>query len=378
MTCDRIVLGVLTALFLVPAAEAQVYPLRDYPDLGYFRCDEGAGAVVANTAFPMPTAAPFTIPMPGSATWVVPGRLGAAALNVAAVTMGAGVPLATGVSPNYGGNFTIEFWMRPEGPTHTNLLFDSTAGAFQFVGPPTAAASQFSWRGGGTTATNEYVNFAYNPTPGVWQHIAAVQEATLSQRRVYVNGALAGITTFAPPPAGYPASTGLVFGGTIAGGPVSDFAFDEIRIWSRVLSATEISTWYQQTRPRRNALQASQTAPGIGDLRVDLFDASTTADKGWTLVSTAVTGPGNLGPVFGIYFDSTVWWILTDPVTFPQAPGFIFHFPRNAPGLWPDAPFLVGPGGVLALAGQTMDLVVLLTQNGIFDSTSNVVRFQFQ
>lgn len=372
----------LAVALAAPVGLAQTYPTPTFPDLGYFNCNEATGATVNNTAFPGVATLGYTFPAPGAMTFLAPGQLGASALNVSPATMGAGVPLASGVAPNYGGAFTVEFWLNVQGANQANLCWDTSAGAFQIVGPATTAAGTFSWRGGGTTATNEYVNFTYNTAIGVWQHVALVQDPSIASRRAYVNGVLNASATFSPPPAGYPAATGLIFGGNAAGGVASDFAFDEIRVWSRARTLAEIAANYQAELTLRNGLTVTQSMPG--DITLILRNASLTADNGWTLMSAATTGAGNQGPVFGIYFDILVYQILTDSTLFPQVPGFPLHFPRSVPfPLFPEGPFSVGPGTLSpTFTGLTYDFVTILTGPGFagpttLDSASNVVRHTF-
>lgn len=357
---------------LATAASAQTYPLRDFPDTLYLKCNEGTGATLNSEAFPGAGPGTFTFTTPGASTWVLPGQLGAAAVNISATTGGTGQAIASGAAPNYGGSFTIELWVNPQGALQNGLLGDATAGGLTIAWPSgVTVPGQLQWRGGGTTATNEYVTFTHNSVTGTWSHIACVQDTTIGQRRVLVNGALAGTATFNPPTAGYPGAIGLTFG---VNGTGTDWAFDDIRVWNKLRTNAEILANYLAELNARNKLTLSQSGPLVGDLTVTLASASTTADNGWTLVSADISGAGSTGPVFGIRPDFLSWQIL---LNYPQAPHNVFHFPVPGGGFFPDIPFAVGPGSVSSLAGTTLDVVCVLTLSGAINSASNVVRFPF-
>ena len=125
-------------------------------------------------------------------------------------------------------------------------------------------------------------------------------------------------------------------------------------------------------------LTASQTGPLVGDLRLSLANAPSTATSGRMLITAATNQPFGTGPTFGLFPDASTWWALT---SVPLSTGNPFHFPLPSPlpQLFPSAPFLAAPGSLSALAGMTVDLRVLFLAPGtVLDSTSNLLRFQFQ
>lgn len=124
-----------------------------------------------------------------------------------------------------------------------------------------------------------------------------------------------------------------------------------------------------------NLLSIAQSGPGIGDLTATLADISPTGAEGWTLVTSNTGFPVNGGPMLGIMPDAVTWQILG----YPYFPGNPFHFNAADPGVFPNAPFIAGPGSVTGLTGLTLDFVVLLLNpGGGYDSASNVARVTFQ
>jgi hypothetical protein len=80
------------------------------------------------------------------------------------------------------------------------------------------------------------------PALSTWTHLAGVYNAASGQLQLYVNGALNGSASFS---AAWNASQGLQVGRGLWGGTPTDFfagAIDEVRTFSRVLSAAEIAS----------------------------------------------------------------------------------------------------------------------------------------
>jgi hypothetical protein len=128
---------------------------------------------------------------------------------------------------------------------------------------------------------------------------------------------------------------------------------------------------YHLARP---ALTVTQT-PQQQDLHAELVSVPTTAVEGYTLVTTQTWLPVDQGPLFGIIPEPLTWSVLGIPYT----PGNPFHFRTTDPGLFPDAPFVLPPGGAAGLSGMTLDFVCLLLRaNQAFDSASTVARWTFQ
>jgi hypothetical protein len=127
--------------------------------------------------------------------------------------------------------------------------------------------------------------------------------------------------------------------------------------------------------PGSNVLSISQSGPLVGDLTMTLGNLSPAATVGWTFVSANVSNPYRQGPFFGIYPDASTW----QSFTFPYFPGNPFRFNAADFGFFPQAPFTAPPGSVSALAGITLDVVLITMDSSMsLDVASNVVRYTFQ
>jgi gliding motility-associated-like protein len=94
-------------------------------------------------------------------------------------------------------------------------------------------------------------NCAYAPPGGyvlgTWYHAAGVMDYTLQQAKLYVNGSLVDTKPITTPPITRVIPTELSFGWI--GNQISlEGNMDEVKIWDKPLSATEISSYYTQCR----------------------------------------------------------------------------------------------------------------------------------
>lgn len=86
------------------------------------------------------------------------------------------------------------------------------------------------------------------PTPGIWYHIVGVRSTYLGKMRLYVNGVQVNETALSTLTAGYATPVMGVIGARVNG--TSQFfngAIDDVRIYDRVLSNSEIIALYNQT-----------------------------------------------------------------------------------------------------------------------------------
>src|SRR5262249_25462156 len=100
------------------------------------------------------------------------------------------------------------------------------------------------------TTAQDHVTFEYTPPMNAWTHIAVV--ATSTEPEVYVNGVLR--QSLGPVRLGTSASANTVIGGTGEGigGDNDPFngIIDEVRVYNRVLSASEVQQVYAFTSPQ--------------------------------------------------------------------------------------------------------------------------------
>jgi hypothetical protein len=112
-----------------------------------------------------------------------------------------------------------------------------------------------------------------------------------------------------------------------------------------------------------------------GDLSMSLSEIPGSMAQGWTVISTNTSNPVDSGPILGIYPTQTTF----DVLSLNPSLGNPLAFTTGAPtGLYPTSPFLLGPGSVSFLAGQTWDFVTLGVDPFLFFvRRSNVARVTF-
>jgi hypothetical protein len=118
-------------------------------------------------------------------------------------------------------------------------------------------------------------------------------------------------------------------------------------------------------------LLGGTTGAGTGDLTLSVVNLPVATSEGFTLVTSSPIGPPNSGPFFGIWPDNQTWGFIATPA----GAGNPLHFTVGTPGVFPLAPFSVGPGTLSFLAGQTWDAVVVAAAPGLtYLAHTNVVR----
>ncbi|MFD5453437.1 LamG domain-containing protein [Streptomyces sp. NPDC127100] len=154
-------------------------------------------------------------------------------------------------------SFTLSAWVRPDtlGATDRTVLaqdggfrlsYDATRGTWTFRPSLPAGADHL------TLAADRQA------TPGVWTHLAAVYDASADRTRLYVNGRLRATGT-AP---GVGAADGqLQFGRALLDGSPGEYgdffdgSLDEVAVWRRPLTDSEIADEAQIPNGGRNAVE---------------------------------------------------------------------------------------------------------------------------
>ena len=359
-SCPQLVLALLASTPLLPA--------QSIPDLLYYRFNETTGPAVANQAVPGMGNPSGTIT--GTGMTLTPGQYGNALTGVGAASTADYV--ATGYTANLSGlSWTIEFWYAPSATVSATsyLCGVPVSGAFRiFCG--SSAGTNFV--ASGTQLTTSIITGAV-PAGGTWVHVAYVFDASVTPATLtgYANGALA-VTT--PQTAGVPIFNQAPF---IVGGQTGaglNGRIDEFRLWGSARSASQIASSYSSQINLFNMLSGSTTGGGVGDLSLSLTDLSPGASRGFTLVTAATSAPLATGPLLGIFPDAITWSLLQSP----ELPGNPLHFPVGIPGLFPDTPFLLPPGGIAVPPGTALDFVsLLLTPAWDYSGHSNVLRIVF-
>lgn len=226
----------LTALVfavLAVALPAQV------PELLYHSFDEGGGPSTANLASPGV----------GAASATVNGHLMTAVGQFATALVGVGGSSGNNfVDPGWGtnlgmGDWTIGFWLDTSASTsNPSLTFmylfgDAGAGAFRCFADTPGGADRVRLRGPFTSVT---IPGATGPS-----HVCFVYDSVVPEIRGYLNGVL--VTTVAQAPISIVGSQ-FKIGGYSTGAALAQGALmDEFRVYSRALTATEITnTWNSQ------------------------------------------------------------------------------------------------------------------------------------
>ncbi|MCB9934610.1 MAG: putative Ig domain-containing protein [Planctomycetes bacterium] len=213
-------------LFLIAVMGAAVLRAQ-YPDVLYYKFNEGTGSTVANDANPGQGANPATFtPAPIWNTATPP--LGAASRGAAASVA------PTGYSHNTTGSFTIEFWMIGTSGTFGYLCGDPGAGNFRIFAAGAAGAANITLRGGGFTNIN-----LNNANDGSWHHVAFVYDAGAGTMTAYLDGVQSAQNV---------AQTGTGTGsGFFAGNNQASTTqaflgdMDEFRLWSVARTGAEIA-----------------------------------------------------------------------------------------------------------------------------------------
>ena len=356
--------------------------------VGHWKADEGSGTTLLDSSGSGNTATLF-----GNSTWVN-GKIGQA------VSFDGTGDYAT-VSHNPGLNMTnaitMATWVRPGRATTQELITKATNGAtngyqLALAQSGTAATSQRAFvRFNQVASTDTYRVSATStyPIDGTWMHVAATYDGAMI--RLYINGvqeatlpATVAIATNTLP---------LSFGAEANGARALQGAMDDIRLYSRALSASEIS-----------ALVPAAHAPNAPTLNAPTNGATgTTASP---TLDVTVTDP-DAAPMtvkfFGRTYESGVYTLIgtrtdvvsgaTTSVSWPNlAPGQRYQWfatadngsATTASSTWTfstqegSAPVLVGVGDIAgcgaAFGDEATAAVVQGVSGAVFTTGDNVYQ----
>lgn len=350
--------AILAGLMLTTVATAQVVP-----DAIYYRFNEGAGATTANAASPGVGSlnAPLTIQTFG------PGYIGTGLMGTGTGSSHVNSGWTTNL---VGTSWTMEYWINPALVTTTisYLIGDTTSGLRCFWGGVAGAGNIIIRANGVTDCT---ITGCVN-TPNVWSHVAFVYDYSASPRTLtgYLNGV--PVVTSVQTGTGVTLPGGTFYVGNYSATTVGlNGAMDEVRLWLSARTAGEIASSYLGELYPNNIFTATTTGGGAGDLTMSLTAISPSATEGYVFLSQQTSGGIGTGPFFGLMPDGLTW----SGVNTPIAPGNPLHFPIGIGGIFPDQPFLVPPGTLTMLAGQTWDTVAVVFAPGtVYTGRSSVQR----
>jgi len=146
------------------------------------------------------------------------------------------------VPPLSGDDITIQLWAKPDATqvTFANIIDTHTANGIGYTIEQNISSTNeyyFAW-GSGSGAYN--IPLTFTLTPNIWQHLTIVKSGT--NLTIYINGvqtqsATGGNATLDP-------GTSLRIGNWIIGGRNWAGCLDDVRIWDKALSGTEILNNY--------------------------------------------------------------------------------------------------------------------------------------
>ncbi len=459
---------VLSAM-LVLAGVAAAQGVLTYPDVYYYKFNEGAGNQVVNYAIPQgggnPAAPSFeSAIIPVNWNTATP-RLGTGAWNPGGV---GGQRLLSNGPTNLSQSYTIECWMKTNftytGGQLGRLFGDYSTATFRcYIGWYGPGAHYLGGNTGNLcgACASATSGSATAPLANVcdqnWHHLALVFDAAASTITGYVDGNLDQQQAAAPGAIG----TNFMLGGVVGAGDPFNGSIDEFRFWSEARSQAQIQAGMNtelappQAQANFTASRLSGSAPllvkftdqsttpspaGItqwawdfdGDTLVDdttqhpchpyqapgsytvsltVSDGATQSTRtyinyisvgaagftfatcgggdvylaapipptgwihGYTLFSFDTNALAGAGWFLGLYPDLTTFSFANTPA----AAGSPFHFLNvGIPGLYPDAPFILPSGSASALAGVSMDAVVVyLDGASLLINYSPVARVRF-
>jgi len=209
------------------------------PELvAWYRFDE-TGGTSATDASGNPNGGPATLV--GGASFGA-GRVGNA-LRLDGSSGHARLP--TGILANVG-DFTVAAWVNLAAATQWSRIFDfgSGTGSYMFLTPRSSAGGlRFAITTGGAAA-EQTINTATPLPTGVWKHVAVTAAGTTGI--LYVDGVEAARGSISLRPSSLVTTSATYVGRSqYANDPFLNGQVDQLRIYSRALSATEVSSLFQ-------------------------------------------------------------------------------------------------------------------------------------
>jgi len=248
---------------------------------GWWKLDDGAGTSAADSSGNGNTGNTNHGSPP--ATWT-PGINNGALKFVAANSDF--VQVADAASLDLSGSFTLSAWVNfsslptsgndaeiitkhlPTGWDNYKIFLSNTAGVY-------------AWKLEFTDITHASYNVSYTNTPstGTWYHVTGTWDGTTLT--LYVNGIPLATSTPGAVPNGASGAP-LYLGTSSGGGNLLDGTIDDVRVYSRALSAADIRTLYTSTGGESGDINTGLT----GYWKLDDASGATAADS---------TGNGNTG-----------------------------------------------------------------------------------
>ena len=221
--------AIAVALFTGPASPAAT-PSANL--LAHWRLDETSGTLAADTS-----SAARTATLSGSPVWTSSGRV------VGALDFPGGAARASFTSPALSGPVTLAAWVRIDGlPAGTFPRILSMPGCELMVIYNSGSAPLLHFESIRTTTNGRWRSAAGSVPTGRWVHLAATYDPAASAPTLYIDGVALPATVNSTPSGALVANTGT---GHLANNAAAtrglDGALDEVVIYDRVLSASELA-----------------------------------------------------------------------------------------------------------------------------------------
>ncbi len=250
----------------------------------WWRFDEGSGTTVADSS-----GAADQATLHGSPTWVT-GTTGTALT----FDGNAGYGVGTGPAVHTTGSFSVAAWVRLAAATGSDQSVVSQEGvhSYGFSLGLDSASGKWSFNTANTDTVNPGVKKEYSSqlaSVGVWTHLVGVYSASAGKIYLYVDGSVIGNTSRVTP---WDATGVLETGRNRRDDTETDYfdgTVDEVRVYNRALSGTEIATL--ATDPPRVRYPFSE---GTGTSTAGSGTVADTATLG-SSVTWAGTGGGHTG-----------------------------------------------------------------------------------
>jgi uncharacterized protein YjdB len=227
--------------------------------VGWWPLNEGTGTVAYDHSGQGNNGTWSGTPSSPGATYYASGE---SALSTAAGYMNGtdnGLTIGTQSIYNFTGPFTISMWINPASSKNAFIFGRETVNNGGYALGLYPAAPKFCLQ-----TSNEVASCAQAPGAGVgvWTLVTTVYDGT--NLNEYINGILLATASSIPPPA----NNGILAFGIPEQGGWNRFygSLEDIRIYSRALSANEVTSLYDATVTAPNAPTNLQAFPGNGQV----------------------------------------------------------------------------------------------------------------
>jgi hypothetical protein len=213
--------------------------------VGWWKLDDGAGTSATDSS-----GNAITLTTQNSPTWTTGGKINGA-LKFDGSTQYADI--ADPPALRIGGSFTLSAWVNfaalPTSGLYANLIDKEATGGtnYQLTVDNNFTTAGLGWilnYNSTGCCDNRVVKYTTPINTATWYHVVAVYDSVAQTESLYVNGAFgasASVAGFPPESNGGPFNIGVQHNGGFWGGYLNA-TLDDVRVYNRALSASEVST----------------------------------------------------------------------------------------------------------------------------------------